>query len=40
MYFISLEDDNMFLHTDFKKDYDEVITDCIKKYDYVKINNF
>ena len=38
MYFISLEDDNMFLYTDFKKDYDEVITICTKKYDYVKLH--
>ena len=39
MYFISLEDDHMFLHTDFKKTYDEVISNCLNKYDYVKLHN-
>lgn len=38
MYFISLDGDNLFLHTDFKKDYDEIIKECENKYDYVKLH--
>ena len=38
MYFISLEEENLFLYTDFKKTYDEVITICLDKYDYVKLH--
>ena len=38
MYFISLEEENLFLYTDFKKTYDEVMTICLDKYDYVKLH--
>lgn len=38
MYYISLEDEHLFLHTDFKKDYDKVIEECLAKYDYVKLH--
>ena len=38
MYYISLEDEYLFLHTDFKKDYDKVMKDCLAKYDYVKLH--
>lgn len=39
MYFISLKDEHMFLHTDFKKSYDEVMSLCFDKYEYVKLHN-
>ena len=38
MYYISLEDENLFLHTDFKKSYEKVIEECLAKYDYVKLH--
>ena len=38
MYFISLENEHMFLHTDFKKEYEIVIKECLDKYDYVKLH--
>lgn len=38
MYYISLEDEHLFLHTDFKKDYNKVIDECLAKYDYVKLH--
>lgn len=38
MYYISLEDEHLFLHTDFKKDYNKVIEECLAKYDYVKLH--
>lgn len=38
MYYISLEDEYLFLHTDFKKDYNKVIEECLAKYDYVKLH--
>ena len=39
MYFISLKDEHMFLHTDFKKTYDEVMSLCLDKYEYVKLHS-
>lgn len=38
MYYISLEDEHLFLHTDFKKDYNKVIEETLAKYDYVKLH--
>jgi len=38
MYFISLEDEHLFLYTDFKKDYEQVMERCLEKYDYVKLH--
>ena len=38
MYFISLEDEHLFLYTDFKKNYDEVMKVCLEKYDYVQLH--
>ena len=38
MYFVSLEDEHLFLYTDFKKSYDDVTKICFDKYDYVKIH--
>jgi len=38
MYFISLEDEHMFLHTDFKKEYEIVMNECLDTYDYVKLH--
>ena len=38
MYYISLEDEHLFLHTDFKKDYEKVMEECLAKYDYVKLH--
>jgi len=38
MYYISLEDEHLLLHTDFKKDYNKVIEECLVKYDYVKLH--
>jgi len=38
MYFISLEDEHLFLYTDFKKNYDEVMKICLEKYDYVQLH--
>ena len=37
MYFLSLENDKMFLHTDYKKEYDEILEICEKKYEFVQI---
>lgn len=37
MYFISLEDEKMFLHTDFKCDYDEVMEYCKNNFEFVKL---
>lgn len=39
MYFVSLENENLFLHTDLKKSYDIVMQECLENYDYVKLNN-
>lgn len=38
LYFISLENEKMFLHTDFKKDYDVVLRECAEKFDFVKLH--
>lgn len=38
MYFVSLEDNHLFLYTDFKKSYENVIKVCLDKYDYVKLH--
>ena len=38
MYFISLDNDKMFLHTDFKNEYDEIMKYCENEYEYVKQN--
>lgn len=38
LYFVSLENNNLFLHSDFKKSYDDVMNECLDKYDYVKLN--
>jgi len=35
MYFISLGEDKIFLHTDFKKEYDVVMKECEEQYEYV-----
>ena len=37
MYFVSLEDEHLFLYTDFKKDYNDVMNTCLEKYDYVQL---
>ena len=37
MYFLSLENDKMFLHTDYKRDYDEILTICERDYEFVQI---
>jgi hypothetical protein len=36
MYFVSLEDDKLFLYTDFKTDYNSVMKICEEKYEYVQ----
>ncbi len=36
MYFVSLDDDKLFLYTDFKMDYENVLIVCEEKYDYVQ----
>tara|TARA_B100001287_G_scaffold276605_1_gene288138 strand:- start:8972 stop:9670 length:699 start_codon:yes stop_codon:yes gene_type:complete len=36
MYFVSLEDDKLFLYTDFKIDYNSVMKICEEKYEYVQ----
>jgi hypothetical protein len=38
MYYVSLENQKLMLHVDFKKEYDTIISDCEKLYEYVKIN--
>ena len=38
LYFISLDNNCLFLHPDFKKSYDDVIKECLETYDYVKLN--
>lgn len=37
MYFLSLENDKMFLHTDYKRDYDEILTICERNHEFVQI---
>ena len=37
MYFLSLENDKMFLHTDYKKEYDEILKICERDYEFVQI---
>ena len=36
MYFVSLEDDKLFLYTDFKMNYDTVMKTCEDNYEYVQ----
>ena len=36
MYYISLDDDKLFLHTDFKMDYETVMNVCERDYEYVQ----
>ena len=36
LYYVALEDDNMFLHADFYMESDAVIAKCADKYDFVK----
>jgi hypothetical protein len=36
MYFVSLEDDKLFLYTDFKMNYDTVMKTCEDNYEYVE----
>ena len=36
MYFVSLEDDKLFLYTDFKMEYESVMDMCEQKYEYVQ----
>lgn len=36
MYFVSLEQDKLFLHADFKMNDDEVVVKCESSYEYVK----
>ena len=38
MYYVSLENQKLMLHVDFKKDYDTIISDCEKLYEYVNVN--
>lgn len=38
MYFVSLEDDKLFLYTDFKMDYETVMQTCENKYEYAQKN--
>jgi len=39
MYYIALEDDKLFLHTDFYMDSSAVIKKCTEKYEFVKHNS-
>ena len=36
MYFVSLADDKLFLHTDFKMEYDDVMKTCEECFEYAK----
>ena len=38
MYYVSLENDKMLLHVDFKKEVDVVLADCAKLYEFARIN--
>lgn len=38
MYHVSLENNKMMLHVDFKKDSETILSDCTKLYDFVRIN--
>lgn len=38
MYYLSLENNKMLLHVDFKKDNETIISDCKMLYDFVRIN--
>jgi hypothetical protein len=38
LYFISLENSKMFLHADFKKDYEQVMSECAERFEYVRLN--
>ena len=36
MYFIALDEDKIFIHTDFKKDKDIIMKECEEDFEYVK----
>ena len=38
MYYVSLENDKLLLHVDFKQDNDIVLSDCEKLYEFARIN--
>lgn len=38
LYFISLNNNKMFLHADFKKDYDVVMEECADMFEYVQLH--
>jgi len=38
MYYVSLENDKMLLHVDFKKEVDVVLANCAKLYEFARIN--
>ena len=38
MYYVSLENDKMLLHVDFKQDVDVVLTNCTKLYEFARIH--
>ena len=38
MYYVSLENDKLLLHVDFKKNVDTIISDCEKLYEFARIN--
>jgi hypothetical protein len=37
LYFIALEDDNMFLHLSYKKPNDQILYQCEQLYEYTKL---
>jgi hypothetical protein len=37
VYFIALEDNNMFLYLSYEKSNEEIMQDCLEQYDYVKL---
>jgi len=38
MYYVSLENDKLLLHVDFKQEADVVLSDCTKLYEFARIN--
>ena len=38
LYFISLESNKMFIHADFKKDYDVVLRECAERFEFVRLH--
>jgi hypothetical protein len=38
MYYVSLENDKLLLHVDFKQDIDVVLSDCERLYEFARIN--